>query len=89
MLDMRNRRVGHDAMAQIEDMGARRKGRKDAVDRSIERRAAGDERERIKIALHREMRWQDGIGPIRIDRLVEPDRIDAGFVGIGARDRRN
>src|SRR3546814_6958016 len=33
-----------------------------------------DERERIEIALDRKMRRQGGVGPGRIDRLVDPDR---------------
>src|SRR3546814_12004754 len=56
---------------------------KDAVDRRIERRAAGDERKRVEIALYRQMRWQRRVGPGGIDRLVEPDRIDPRLVGIG------
>src|SRR3546814_3440824 len=83
MLDMGYGRVGHDAMAEIEDMGANGKSRKDAVDRRIERRAAGDERKRVEIALYRQMRWQRRVGPGGIDRLVEPNRIDPRLVGIG------
>src|SRR6218665_3832499 len=58
MLDMRDRRVGHDPMAEIEDMGTRRERRKDAVDRGVKRGAARNQRERIEIALHRELRRQ-------------------------------
>src|SRR3546814_10543655 len=83
MLDMGYGRVGHDAMAEIEDMGANGKSRKDAVDRRIESRAAGDERKRVEIALYRQMRWQRRVGQGGIDGLVEPDRIDPRLVGIG------
>src|SRR3546814_17066758 len=76
-------RVGHDVMGVNEDMGANGKSRKDAVDRRIERRAAGDERKRVEIALYRQMRWQRRVGPGGTDRLVEPDRIDSRPVGIG------
>ena len=78
MFDMGDRRVGHDTMAEIEDMGARPESRKDAIDRNIKRFTAGDERERVEIALHWQMWRQRGIGPSGIDRLVESDRIDAG-----------
>src|SRR3546814_11076528 len=74
MLDMGYGRVGHDAMAEIEDMGANGKSRKDAVDRRIERRAAGDERKAVEIALYRQMPWHRRVGPGGIDRLVHPDR---------------
>src|SRR3546814_12297917 len=84
MLDRGDRGVGHDAMAEVEDMGTIGERRKDAVDRRIERAAPRDERERIEIALDRKMRRQGGVGPGRIDRLVDPDRIDAGLIGIGA-----
>src|SRR3546814_14604240 len=49
MLDMRDRRVGHDAMAEVEDMGTIGEGRQDAVDRRIERAAPRDERERVEL----------------------------------------
>src|SRR3546814_19298342 len=88
MLDMSDRRVGHDAMAEVEDMGTIGEGRKDAVDRRIERAAPRDERERVEIALHGKMRRQGGIGPDGIDRLVESDRIDPGLVGIRSEERR-
>ena len=53
MFDMGYGRVGHDTMAEIEDMGPFGESCKDAIDRSVKSRAAGDQRERIKIALHR------------------------------------
>src|SRR3546814_1260679 len=84
MLDMGDRGVGHDAMAEVEDMGTIGERRKDAVDRRIERAAARDERERVEIALDRKMRRQGRVGPYRIDRLVDPDRIHPGLIGIGA-----
>ena len=53
MFDMGYGRVGHDTMAEIEDMGPFGESCKDAIDRSVKSRAAGDQRKRIKIALHR------------------------------------
>src|SRR3546814_18212068 len=84
MLDMGYGRVGHDAMAEIEDMGANGKSRKDAVDRRIERRAAGDERKRVAIALYRQMPRPRRVGPGGIDRTRAPHRIHHPSVGIGA-----
>src|SRR3546814_19965077 len=83
MLDMGDRRIGDDAMAEIEDMGARRKSRKDAVDRRIERLAARDERQRVEIALHRQMIGQGRIGPDGVDRFVQSAGIDPGPTTIG------
>src|SRR3546814_14433936 len=83
MLDMGYGRVGHDAMAEIEDMGANGKRRKDAVDRRIERRAAGDERKRVAIALYRQMRWQRPVAPGGTDRHDAPHRNDTRLVRIG------
>jgi hypothetical protein len=77
LLDMRDRRVGQDAVAEIEHMRALGESGKDPVDRGVERRAAGDQRERIEIALHRQVRGQRGMRPDRIDGLVDADRIDA------------
>src|SRR3546814_16772733 len=88
MLDMGYGRVGHDAMAEIEDMEANGKSRKDAVDRRIERRAAGDERKRVEIALYRQLSWQRRVGPGRNERLVEPARIDHRRVDIGTSEGR-
>src|SRR5690242_12830394 len=53
LLDMGDRRFRLDAMTEIEDQRALAVIRQHIVDRAIERVAAGDQRERIKIALHR------------------------------------
>ena len=49
----------------------------------IQFRAARDQRQRIKIALHRQAFGKLSIGPARIDRLVQPERIHPGFLRIG------
>ena len=65
-------------MAEIEDMGAGREALEDAVDLRVEPRAAGDQRQRIEIALQREPLGQGGDGGPRLDRRVEADRVDVG-----------
>jgi hypothetical protein len=48
------RRLGLDAVAEVEDKGLVRKGRKQGIDRAIERGTSSNKRERIHVALHRE-----------------------------------
>src|SRR5262249_29632004 len=52
LLDMGDRRLRQDAVAQIEDEGLLRERRKHVVDRPIERGAPCQQRQRIEIALH-------------------------------------
>ena len=75
-------------MPEVEDVGPGGEGVKDALDRVAQRLAAGDQRERIEIALHGQVGGQLAIGPHRIDRLVEPDGIDPRLGGIGAQSCR-
>ena len=65
-------------MAEIENMGAGRgEPLEDALDLLVEARSAGDERQRIEIALQREPPGQGGVGGLRFDGRVEADRVDA------------
>ena len=50
---MRKRRFRHHAVAEIENKRTSREGVEDRIDRPIQRRAAGQERQRIEIALNR------------------------------------
>src|SRR3712207_7247331 len=50
-LDMGDRGLGHDAVAEIEDEGPFRKRGEDVVHGRIERPAARDQRHRVEIAL--------------------------------------
>ena len=52
---MRKRGLGQDAVAEIEDEATARKIRQHVIDRAIERVAAGHQRQRIEIALHRDL----------------------------------
>src|SRR3954463_7255595 len=53
LLDMGDRGLRLDAMTEVEDQPAGGVIRQHVVYRAIERRAAGDQRQRIKVALHR------------------------------------
>jgi hypothetical protein len=65
-------------VAEIENMGAGRdEPIEDALDLVVEARSAGDERQRIEVALQREPPGQGGVGGLRLDRRVEADRVDA------------
>ena len=51
---MRDRRFRLNAVAEIEDQPAAGEIRQHVVDGAIQRRAAGDQHQRIEIALHRD-----------------------------------
>ncbi len=84
LLDMRDRRLRQDAVAEIEDEWAARQRRQDVVDVAVERRAAGEQRQRIEIALHRHARLELLARERAVDRPVEADRVDAGSLDIAA-----
>ena len=52
LLDMRDRGFRLNAVAEVEDQPAAGVICQHVVDRAVERRAAGDQRQRIEIALH-------------------------------------
>src|SRR5882672_6344367 len=54
LLDMLDRRLRHAPVAQIEDERAARKGFERRIDRPVKRGSAGNQRQRVDIALH----WQ-------------------------------
>ena len=84
-LDMIDRRLRHDAVAEIEDVRAAAGGAQDRVDAVPERIAAGDERQRIEVALRREPLRKLGQEQVRLERPVERDRV--GKAGLDARER--
>ena len=79
LLDMGDRSLLADAVAEVEDVRAAGEGVKDALRGVGQRGPAGKDGERIEIALDRQAGGQLAVGPGRIDRLVEPDRIDSGL----------
>jgi len=53
LLDMRDGRIGQDAMAKVEDMGPLGQSVNDMVDGGNQLGPPGNQRERVKVALHR------------------------------------
>jgi hypothetical protein len=53
LLDMRDGRIGQDAVAKIEDMGPLRQSVNDVVDRRNKLCPPGNQRKWVEIALHR------------------------------------
>src|SRR3954453_2063037 len=74
-LDMIDRRLRHDAVAEVEDVRAAAGGAQDRVDAVPERIAAGDERQRIEVALRREPLRKLRQEQVRLERPVERDRV--------------
>ena len=87
LLDMRDRGFRLDAVAEIEDQPALRVIRQHVVDRAIERGAAGDQRQRIEIALHRDAVLHALADQRRLGRPVDADGIDAGCLDISRQQR--
>ena len=77
-------------MAEVEDVRAtvqRVKASPGGVSQGL---AAGEQGERVDIALDRQAFRKLAVGPGRIDGLVEPDRVDRGFPGVGRKlDRKS
>src|SRR6187402_2813916 len=71
-----------DTVAEIEDMGAIGERGKDTRGGLFHRGAAGDQYERVEIALHRQPLWKRASSPFGVDRFVEAERINAGFARV-------
>ena len=76
LLDMRDRRLRQDAVAEIEDERPAGERLQYRIDGAVERLAAGQQRQRIEIALHRPAALDAARARIKIDHPVEADRID-------------
>ena len=87
-LDMLDRRVRRDAMAEIEDMRPAAHRREDRVDAVVERLAAGDEAQRIEIALQRDRRWTSSRASVIGIVQSTATRVDAGPFGDSRRAAR-
>ena len=87
-LDMLDRRVRRDAMAEIEDVRAAAHRGKDRVDALVERLPAGDEAERIEIALQRRRRRNELARQRHRRHPVDRDGIDAGSFAHSVRAAR-
>src|SRR5690606_33914850 len=76
LLDMRNRGIRRDAVAEIENKRSRRKCLEHRVDRGIERLPAGDQHQRIEVALHGDAALDALARKVLVDHPVKPDRIE-------------
>src|SRR5690348_4780803 len=82
LLDMRNRRLRQNAVAEIEDKGAAGKRLACLVHRPIKRSTAGEKRQRIEIALHRYPALDLVARETAVDHPVEADGIERHLVDI-------
>src|SRR5262245_23310272 len=80
--DVVDRRLGQNAMPEIEDEGARAKGGEDRLHAPVEARAAGDEKDRIEIALHRNESLQPVLDESERLAGIAADCIDARLLGV-------
>src|SRR5205814_5508948 len=74
LLDMGDRRIRKDSMPEIEDVRSAGESVKDSPRRLVELSAAGEQGQRVEIALHGKVIRKLLRRPGRIDRLVEPER---------------
>src|ERR1044072_3705203 len=81
-----DRRLGQNAVAEIEDEGLVRERGEHVVDRTVERGAARQQHQRIEIALHRPAALDALARKRPVDHPVEPDGIDLDLLHI-ARQR--
>ena len=86
-LDMGDRRFRHDAMAEIEDERPARERLQNRVNGAIERRPAGDQHQRIEIALHRHAALHPLAHKTAIHHPIEADRIDRELLDIARQQR--
>src|SRR3546814_13368811 len=82
---MINRRVGQNAVAKIEDMGPILEGGENIFHSGLQCSTASDESQRIKIALYRKPHGQNGVCPMRINSLIDPNPVHARFLRIGTK----
>src|SRR5262249_43759060 len=75
-LDVCDGRLRQDAVSQVEDKRALREYLENAVDRAVERSAAGDQRQRIEVALHRYAPLDLVPHKYRIDGRIETHGVD-------------
>src|SRR5579862_4094936 len=73
---VRDRCVRQDAVAEVEDERVSSERFKDGVDRTIERRAAGEQDYRIEIALNCAQRLNVIAGKIQLHHPIETHRVD-------------
>src|SRR5450756_838602 len=80
LLDMRDRRRRQNAMAEIENERAAGQHRHHVIDFALECGAAGEQRQRIDIALHHDPRLQHVARDLALECPIEPDAVHAGHL---------
>ena len=84
---MRDRGFRGDAVAEVEDEPSLREVRQHVVDGAVERGTAGDQGERIEIALDGDPALHAFADQGGLRRPVDGDRIDLGCADIGRQQR--
>ena len=74
---MRDRSVLANPVTEVEHVRAVSKGPQDQLGPVDQRLPAGQQQQRIKIALHRQVGCKVRSDPRRMERLVDPDRIES------------
>src|SRR5262245_32672199 len=80
--DMVDRRLGKNAMPEIEDEGARGERGKNRLHAPVKAPAARDEKDRIEIALHRDESLQPVLDESQRLAGIATDRIDTRLSGV-------
>ena len=75
---MGDRCLGQDAVAEIEHEGSRRQSCQDLADPLVKPPAAGNQQDRIEIALDCDKVLQMVLDPVERQALVATDGVDAG-----------
>ena len=81
MLHMGDRRLGQDAVAEVEDMRPPGEGRQNPIDCAVEALATGKEREGIEIALHRQGLGKHAMRPFDVDVDIETEGAERAVRG--------
>ena len=83
-LDVAQRCFRQDTVAEIENKRTLRKGSKNCIDRTIHGCTAGKQSQWIEIALNRTPLLDHRPRKFKLDRPIEPDRIDRNRIQIAA-----
>ena len=84
---MGDRCLGQDAVAEIEHEGSRRQSCQDLADPLVKPPAAGNQQDRIEIALDCDKVLQMVLDPVERQALVATDGVDAGRFHVATAER--
>src|SRR5204863_9949021 len=82
LLDMRDRRLGQEAMAEIENERSARESFENSIDAAVKCRTTCEQRKRIEITLHRNAALHLIARERLVDHPVEPNRIEPDVLHI-------